>query len=52
MTKDSANTPDEDAAYVAPVVEDLDSGKGPVETAVGVIAPSFPPGTDAAPRDF
>ena len=51
MTKDSTHPPEQNAGYEAPLVEDLDSGQGPVETAASVLPSSIPP-TTAAPREL
>ena len=50
MANDNADARDERVPYDPPVVEDLDSGKGPVETAAGAAPPSVL--TPAAPREL
>jgi hypothetical protein len=50
MSSDDARDPG--PAYEPPVVEDLDSGRGPVETAAGVIGPSTQATPAAAPREL
>ena len=52
MTDDNAGAREERAPYEPPVIEDLDSGQGPVATAPGTVPQSFDTvvGT-SAPRD-
>jgi hypothetical protein len=47
----SADARDEGVPYEPPTVEDLDSGRGPVETAAGALPPSINPAA-AAPREL
>jgi hypothetical protein len=52
VTRENEEAREQPAAYEPPVVEDLDAGYGPVETAPLVALPPSTPPIPAAPRDF